>query len=516
VNLDGATGVLIGGLTSVPGTGPGNLISGNLGIGLDLFAGSSDNQIEGNIIGADVTGTLPLGNSLAGTSLSGSGNTVGGTDPTAHNIIAFNGTDPAVGSEQGSGITVVADTSTGNFLLGNSIFSNSALGINLSIAFDGAGGVTFNDAGDADSGPNNLQNFPTISSVTIPSGNASVTIAGSLDSTPSTTFRLEFFSNEVGDASGFGEGQTLLGFKDVTTDSSGGATYSATFSLSLAGEKTFTATATDPDGNTSEFSSSFGTGLLNISTRLQVLTDDKVLIGGFIVTGTGPKNVIVRGIGPSLSGFGIANALMDPVLELHDGSGATLTTNDDWRDTQESDIEATGLAPGDDRESAIVMSLEPGAYTAILAGANQSTGVGLVEIFDLDQSAGSKLANISTRGFVDTGDNVMIGGIIIGPSDTGDAIVLIRAIGPSLVNAGISDALEDPELELHDGQGTTLTTNDDWRDTQESDIEATGLAPTDDRESAILQSLAPGAYTAIVSGKNDTTGVGLVEAYHLN
>ena len=130
------------------------------------------------------------------------------------------------------------------------------------------------------------------------------------------------------------------------------------------------------------------------------------MIGGFIITGTGPKNVIVRGIGPSLTAFGVPGALADPILEVHDAA-TILATNDDWRDTQESEIEATGLAPSDDRESAIFMSLDPGSYTAILSGANLSTGVGLVEVYDLDQSAGSKLANISTRGFVDTGDNVM-------------------------------------------------------------------------------------------------------------
>ena len=162
------------------------------------------------------------------------------------------------------------------------------------------------------------------------------------------------------------------------------------------------------------------------------------------------------------------------------------------------------------------MSLDPGPYTAILSGANLSTGVGLVEVYDLDQSAGSKLANISTRGFVDTGDNVMIGGIIIGPDNTGDATVLLRAIGPSLANFGVADALQDPVLELHDGQGTILSSNDDWQDTQEAEIAATGLAPSGLSESAILQSLAPGNYTAIVSGKNATTGVALVEAYHLN
>jgi len=255
--------------------------------------------------------------------------------------------------------------------------------------------------------------------------------------------------------------------------------------------------------------------LANISTRLSVQTGNNVLIGGFIITGTGPKNVIVRGIGPSLTAFGVPGALADPILEVHDAA-TILATNDDWGDTQESEIEATGLAPSDDRESAIFMSLDPGSYTAILSGANLSTGVGLVEVYDLDQSAGSKLANISTRGFVDTGDNVMIGGIIIGPDNTGDATVLLRAIGPSLANFGVADALQDPVLELHDGQGTILSSNDDWQDTQEAEIAATGLAPSGLSESAILQSLAPGNYTAIVSGKNATTGVALVEAYHLN
>jgi hypothetical protein len=512
VTVNSATSVLIGGLTSVAGTAPGNVISGNVGIGLDLFAGTSNTLIEGNVIGADSTGTVPLGNSLSGISISGSGNTVGGTDPNAHNVIAFNGTDGNVGSTQGHGIGIANNsTFVQNTLLGNSIFSNSALGIDL--GFDG---VTLNDAGDDDTGPNNLQNFPIITSVSIPDDNSSVTISGTLESKSTTTFRLEFFSNPAADNSGFGEGKTFLGSTDVTTDADGTATYDATFPLLSPDEKILTATATDPDGNTSEFSPAFGTRLLNISTRLQVLTDDKVPIGGFIVTGTGPKSVIIRGIGPSLIPFGITDALLDPTLELHDSSGNIIMMNDDWQDTQKDDIEATGLAPNEDKESAILANLDPGSYTAILAGTNNSTGVGLVEVYDLDQTAGSKLANISTRGFVDTGDNVMIGGFIVGPGDIGDTTVLIRAIGPSLTNFGVADVLADPVLELHDSDGNTLVTNDDWQDTQKDEIEATGLAPSDDHESAILQTLAPGPYTAIVSGKDETTGVALVEAYHLN
>jgi hypothetical protein len=257
-----------------------------------------------------------------------------------------------------------------------------------------------------------------------------------------------------------------------------------------------------------------GGQLLNISTRMRVLTDDNVLIGGFIVTGISPKKVIVRAIGPSLGNQGVQGALADPTLELNLPDGSMIT-NDDWKETQQAEIEATTIPPSDDRESAMVQSLVPGAYTAIVRGKNGTTGVGLVEAYDLDQPADSRLANISTRGFIDIGDNVMIGGFIIGPPNLGDATVLVRAIGPSLANAGVADPLQDPTLELHDGNGALLTSNDDWKESQQSEIEATTIPPTDDRESAILQTLAPGNYTAILRGKADTTGVGLVEVYHL-
>ena len=348
-----------------------------------------------------------------------------------------------------------------------------------------------------------------INAVTISGGN--VTFTGSLNSTVSATFRLEFFSNLRADSSSFGEGEVFLGFTNITTDASGNASYNVTFPVA-ATVGAFTATATDPDGNTSEFSPAFLTRLLNVSTRMKVLTAEKVLIGGFIVTGSGSKRVLVRGIGPSLGALGVPGTLQDPTLELH---GLVSINNDNWRSDQETEIQATGIAPSNDAESAVVASLEPGAYTAILAGTDNTTGIGLVEVYDLDQSAGSKLANISTRGFVDIDDNVMIGGFIAGPSDTGATNVLIRAIGPSLSNAGIQDALQDPLLELHDGSGALLTTNDNWKDTQQAEIKATGIAPTDDHESAILQTLAPGNYTAVVRGVSNTTGVGLVEVYHL-
>ena len=264
--------------------------------------------------------------------------------------------------------------------------------------------------------------------------------------------------------------------------------------------------------------------LLNISTRMRVDSGEKVLIAGFIITGTEPKKVIIRGIGPSLSGLG--SDLADPVLELHQGN-STLAVNDDWKkrqdgSSQQAEVEATTVAPRNDLESAIVATLNPGSYTAILSGKSGANGIGVVEVFDLARTANSQLSNISTRGFVDVNNDVMIGGLIIGgQTSDGAATVLFRALGPSLTGAGIQGALLDPILELHDGSGTTIATNDNWKmndqtqQSQESAIRATTLAPTNDSEAAIVATLSQGAYTAIVRGKNNTTGVGLVEVYNL-
>jgi|GEM_PF-1726233 len=255
--------------------------------------------------------------------------------------------------------------------------------------------------------------------------------------------------------------------------------------------------------------------LLNISTRLRVLTNDNVLIGGFIVTGNTPKRMIVRAIGPSLTGLGISGALANPVLELHGPGGFATITNDDWRDTQQAEVQATGVAPGNNLESAIVATLPPGAYTAIVRGQGGGTGVGLVDAYDLEMWADAKLANISTRGFVDAGENVMIGGLIAGPLNSATGQMLVRAIGPSLAGLGVANALQDPALELHDGNGGLVASNDDWRDTQQTAIEATGIPPSNNKESAILSALSPGSYTAIVRGVGNTSGVGLVEVYKL-
>ena len=251
--------------------------------------------------------------------------------------------------------------------------------------------------------------------------------------------------------------------------------------------------------------------LLNISTRAHVQTGENVLIGGFIVTGTDPKRVIVRALGPSVP---VGGRLANPALDLHDGN--TVISNDNWRSDQEAEIQATGLAPQNDLESAIVRTLAPGSYTAVMRGANGSTGIGLVEVYDLTPNSISLLGNISSRGLVETGENVMIGGFIVGPVDHGSPQVVVRAIGPSLASSGVANTLQDPVLELHDQSGTILATNDNWlTDRNSSFVLAAGLAPSDTRESALAITLTPGNYTAIVRGANDTMGVALVEVYNL-
>jgi hypothetical protein len=278
------------------------------------------------------------------------------------------------------------------------------------------------------------------------------------------------------------------------------ADYIVTGSITPTPTPTSTPTPTPPSGPPK---------LANISTRALVGTGADVLIGGFIVTGTQSKQVIVRAIGPSLP---FPGKMLDPTLELHDSSGVLIGFNDNWRDSANSAaITESGVAPADVNESAILMTLAPGSYTAIVGGANQSTGTAVVEVYDLDGAADSKLANISTRAFVQTDDGVLIGGLIVVGQSAMD--VIVRAIGPSLPIPG---AMADPTLELRDASGTLLTSNDDWRSTQQTAILATGVAPTRDAEAAIVATFSPGPYTAIVRGANGTTGVAVVEVYQLN
>jgi hypothetical protein len=251
---------------------------------------------------------------------------------------------------------------------------------------------------------------------------------------------------------------------------------------------------------------------LNIATRLAIQGGDNILIAGFIVTGPSgaTKKVLIRGIGPSLTNAGVSGAIQDPLLELHKPDGAVVV-NDNWQQGDTSQI-PNGFAPSDSRESVIVATLTPGTYTAVVKGAHGETGVGLAEIYDLESGSTAKLANIATRGFVQTGDSVLIGGFIIGGTEP--AKVLVRAIGPSLAAFGVPNTLPATTLEVHDANGDVIS-NDGWRSTQESEIIATTIPPTNDNESAILATLVPGTYTAVIRGRNNTTGIAVIEAYNL-
>jgi len=279
-----------------------------------------------------------------------------------------------------------------------------------------------------------------------------------------------------------------------------------------------TPTPSIPPGGTPTPRPGPSAGPLNLSTRLRVQTGDNVGIGGLIITGGAPKHVLARAIGPSLTQVGVPDALADTVLELH-GPGAFATiTNDNWRDdpVQEAAILATGLAPTNNLESAIDTTMNPGAYTAVVRGKNNTSGVALIEVYDLSPAVQAKLANISTRAFVGTADNVVIAGFVLGGQDN-DRIAL-RGIGPSLIAVGVTNALPDPTLELRDGNGALLMANNDWQDdpAQAAELTAAGLAPTNQLESGIAATLPPGTYTALLAGHNNGTGVGLVEFYDLN
>jgi hypothetical protein len=527
-SFSAATSPTIGGDTDAAR----NVISGNGrdGIRLDFTLVTI---IQRNYIGTTV-GLAPLGNAGHGIFITNGSLAVfiGSVNSGDGNVIANN-------TLAGISMTGAPPSLNLNNIASNSIYANGGLGIDLN-----DDGVTSNDSGDADTGPSGLQNFPVLTSAI--SGGGS-TVQGTLNSTANTTFRIEFFSNPTCDPSGHGEGQNFLGFASVTTTGNDAA-INVVLPVAVTPGQFITSTATDPTDNTSEFSQCVlvtSTGptptatpsatpggtpnptatpsrnpaqLLNISTRLRVQTGDNALIGGFILTGTDPKRVIVRAIGPSLSASGVQGALADTTLELRDGDGQLLAQNDNWRTGgQEAEIIGTTIQPANDLESAIVVTLPANnaGYTAIVRGTNDTTGIGLVEVYDLGQGANSQLANISTRGFVETGDNAMIGGFILGGSVGASSRVVVRAIGPSLGEAGVANALADPTLELKDANGATLISNDDWQQTQASEISSTGLAPANIHESALIISLPNGSYTGIVGGVGNTTGVGLVEVYNL-
>jgi hypothetical protein len=295
-------------------------------------------------------------------------------------------------------------------------------------------------------------------------------------------------------------------------------TPTATATASPSATATATATATgspSPTPTATASPSPTAAQLLNISTRARVLTGDNALIGGFIITGNDVKKVIILAKGPSMTnGVGpLPGRMSDPTLELHAGNGSLMTSNDNWKDSPDRvEIEASGVAPTDERESAIIRTLVPGVYTGVLSGKDNTTGIALIEIYDLDANK-SILANISSRGLVDSGDNVMIGGFIAG-NQSANTTVLVRGLGPSL-QGSVPNPLGDPFLELHDSNGVTLEANDNWKDApNRAAIEATGLPPSNDLEPAILQTVSPAGYTAILRG-NSGSGIAVVEIYNI-
>jgi hypothetical protein len=514
-----ARGGFAGGSNRIGGTlsGAGNIISGNQGNGI-YIENKGGTVIQGNLIGTASDGTKSLGNGQTGILLVDcTFSTVGsasGPNPTLANTIAFN---------LGDGV-VLTGASQQQRVSSNSIHDNGQLGIDL-----GDDGPTPNDSGDADSGPNGLQNFPVISSAF--AFNGKLTIYGSLHSVASTNFRLEFVANPAADSSGFGEGRVLLGQARVTTDSSGNALFNVTFPLppgvasvsattlisefSAAVSIAPTAPTAPPTGPTAVILPNTPE-LLNLSSRLRVETGQGVLIGGFIVSGTEPKKIAVRAIGPSLAAFNVPGRLEDPVLELFDSSGQLLAANDNWKENQQAEIENSGLAPASDLESAIVRTVPAGNYTAIVRGKNDTTGVGLVEVYDLDKVADAALANISSRGFVGNGDNVLISGFIAEDPVGDNVTVAIRGLGPSLASFGITNFLADPTIELRNVNGTLLNSNNEWIHSEHYDkIKESGLEPRDSHEAMILYGVTPGNYTAILRGTSSGTGVGLLEIYNL-
>jgi hypothetical protein len=258
--------------------------------------------------------------------------------------------------------------------------------------------------------------------------------------------------------------------------------------------------------------------LMNISTRAQVLTGDNIAIGGFIIYGSDPIQVVARAIGPSLASAGVSGPLQDPVLELHDSKGAVVMTNDNWQDAQETDIRASGLAPTDARESAVLTTLAPGAYTVVIRGKNDITGVALVEIYDLSKDANSKLANISTRGFVDP-DHFLIGGTIAGGNGPGNVELVVRALGPELRNQGLVEPniLLNPAFEVYDAHGAVVAANDDYAEPSGNpNTFPREFYPSDFSDAVTGLVLPAGRYTVVVHGNYGAHGNALVEIYDLN
>ncbi|HVF71310.1 MAG TPA: hypothetical protein VM940_06850 [Chthoniobacterales bacterium] len=506
-----ANGIIVQG--NLIGAEPPGIGGNEIGIRLfgsnNLIGGTTPgarNLIKSNYVAIGVfgNGNLILGNDVvenysSGIAIFSSDNVIGGLGPGAGNRIRMNG---------GVGVGVAGAAFAGNEGKRNRILSNviekngSAAQIDLN-----DDGRSPNDLGDADTGPNEIQNFPVVATSHDPNGNT--VLQGELNSTASSPFTVQLFGVVAGESE-----QRLLNTQTVTTDANGIAAFQVTYPANVAAESV-TATATDTVGNTSEMMPANGpVQLANISTRAAVGTGENIMIGGFIVRSSGQKKIAVRALGPSLS---VPSRLVDPSLEIYDSAGALIAKNDDWRAGQQQELMDNGLAPSNDLESALIISLPQGGYTAQVRGAHGESGTAVVEVYDLgawpaDQA---RLVNLSTRARVGLNDDALIGGLIV----RGDARsrVIIRAIGPDLSAVGVNGALQDPTLELRNQNGDVIAANDNWREgSQEQEIISTGIPPADNRDAAIVHSFFPGSFTAVVRGKDNSTGLALVEFYDLN
>jgi hypothetical protein len=477
--------------------GPGNVLSGMASSGAELLhPTATNNRIYGNMIGLNAAGTDVIPNGELGILIANgaSNNWIGGP---------YGGTYPG---------NVIAGNTLGAISLGTNMFPIPSSNNHIEGNFIGTDAGETKVLGSEVSGIT-LQNSATGNiirkNVIVGQVNHGVVLAGGASTNA-------MYGNWIGVTDkgavlangGFGAYLQDASYNtvQVSAANAGVGTEQNVFGSDVAG---IAGVYGNSVGNIIDLTQT-ATRLLNISTRMRVDTGDNALIAGFIITGNAPKKVLVRGLGTSLH---VTGALADPTLEL-DGNGVVIT-NDDWKATQAAEITATGIPPTSDLESAIIATVQPGGYTAILRGKNNTSGVGLVEVYDLDSTPAVNVVNISTRGGVETGDNVMIAGFILGGGQT-QPRVAVRALGASLAASGVTNPLQDPMLQLVNSNGALVQGNDDWQadPNQASQLAGLSLAPSDPRESAIVATLPPGTYSAIVTGKNNTTGIALVEVYN--
>ena len=493
--------------------GPGNVLSGNVSAGVELLdAAATDNRIFGNMIGVNVSGTEALPNGELGILIANgaSNNWVGGPygGRYAGNVISASGFGAiAIGTSEFPGVDGSNDNHIEGNLIGSDLAETKALGTQVS-------GITIQNKSKrtiirknvivghqhhgivlAEANSNELYgNWIGVTSKGKPIGNAGFAVY--LMDASYNTVQLPAADEAVGTE------RNIFGAHPHGPIGLYGASIENIIDLSPTPPSPTPAPTAPPPAAAAP-------RLLNISTRMRVESGDNALIGGFIITGQSSKKVIVRGLGTSLT---VDGALADPTLELNTSTASLM--NDDWRSTQEQEISASGIPPASNLEPAIVATLEPGAYTAVLRGKGGASGVGLLEVYDLDSSAPPSLVNISTRGVVQTGGNVMIAGFILGAGNA-ETRVVVRALGPSLGAAGVSVPLSDPTLQLIDGNGTLVRQSDNWQDdaAQAQQLTTVGLTPANTLEAAVVATLPAGAYTAVVADKSGRAGTGLVEVY---